>query len=78
MGDLDCDISKSPPESNTWKLQFLSLLYQLDQLISEPTRVLIDEKLSWDLHVEKTCKKVGVALLLGNELSHLFLIVFCK
>ncbi len=21
--------------------------------------VLIDEKLSWDLHVEKTCKKVG-------------------
>ena len=39
MGDLNCDVSKIPPESNTRKLQFLSLLYQLDQLISEPTRV---------------------------------------
>ena len=39
MGDLNCDVSKSPPESNTRKLQFLSLLYQLDQLIDEPTRV---------------------------------------
>ena len=39
MGDLNCDVSKFPPESNTRKLQFLSLLYQLDQLISEPTRV---------------------------------------
>ena len=39
MGDLNCDVSKSSPESNTRKLQLLSLLYQLDQLISEPTRV---------------------------------------
>ena len=39
MRDLNCDVSKTPPESNTRKLQFLSLLYQLDQLISEPTRV---------------------------------------
>lgn len=39
MGDLNCDISKFSPESYTRKLQFLSLLYQLDQLISEPTRV---------------------------------------
>ena len=40
MGDLNCDVSKTPPpQSNTRKLQFLSLLYQLDQLISEPTRV---------------------------------------
>ena len=39
MGDLNCDVSKTPPESNTRKLQLLSLLYQLDQLISEPTRV---------------------------------------
>ena len=39
MGDLNCDVSKFPSESNTRKLQFLSLLYQLDQLISEPTRV---------------------------------------
>ena len=24
--------------------------------------VLIDEKLSWDLHVDKTCKKVGSSI----------------
>ena len=39
MGDLNCDVSKLPSESNTRKLQFLFLLYQLDQLISEPTKV---------------------------------------
>ena len=39
MGDLNCDLSKFPLESNARKLQFLSSLYQLDQLINEPTRV---------------------------------------
>jgi hypothetical protein len=39
MGDLNCDISKFPQDSNARKLQFLSSLYQLDQLINEPTRV---------------------------------------
>ena len=39
MGDLNCDISKFPQDSDARKLQFLSSLYQLDQLINEPTRV---------------------------------------
>ena len=39
MEDLNRDVCTFPPESDTRKLQFLSLLYQLDQLISEPTRV---------------------------------------
>ncbi len=39
MGDLNCDILKSPCESHTRKLQFLSSLYQFDQLIDEPTRI---------------------------------------
>ena len=39
MGNLNCEVSKTTPESNTRNLQLLSLLYQLDQLISEPTRV---------------------------------------
>ena len=36
---MNCDYFKNPPESHTQKLQFLSSIYQLQQLISEPTRV---------------------------------------
>ena len=39
MGDLNCDISKFPLDFNARKLQLLSSLYQLNQLIDEPTRV---------------------------------------
>ena len=39
VGDLNCDYMKLPPDSHTRRLQFLCLLYQLDQLINEPTRV---------------------------------------
>ena len=39
MGDVNCDFFKSPPDAHTRKLQFLSSLYQFDQLINEPTRV---------------------------------------
>ena len=39
MGDLNCDVSKFPPDAHTRRLQFLSCVYQLEQLINEPTRV---------------------------------------
>ena len=39
LGDMNCDYFKNPPDSHTQKLQFLSSIYQLQQLISEPTRV---------------------------------------
>ena len=39
MGDLNCDISKTPQDPNTRKLLFSFSLYQFDQLINEPTRV---------------------------------------
>ena len=38
-GDLNCDVSKFPPDAHTRRLQFLSCIYQLEQLINEPTRV---------------------------------------
>jgi hypothetical protein len=40
MGDLNCDVSKFPPHAHTRRLQFLSCIYQLEQLINEPTRVM--------------------------------------
>ena len=39
MGDLNCDVSKFPPDAHTRRLQFISCVYQLEQLINEPTRV---------------------------------------
>ena len=36
---MNCDYLKDPIEPHTRKLQFLSSVYQLEQLISEPTRV---------------------------------------
>ena len=36
---MNCDYSKNPPDLHTQKLQFLSSIYQLQQLISEPTCV---------------------------------------
>ena len=41
MGYFNCDVTKSSPDYNTRGLQFLSTLYQLDQIINEPTRVTI-------------------------------------
>ena len=39
VGDLNCDVNKVPPDSQTHKLQTLSSLYQLTQVINDPTRV---------------------------------------
>jgi exonuclease III len=39
VGDLDCDVNKLTPDTQTRKLQTLCSLYQLSQVINEPTRV---------------------------------------
>ena len=39
LGDLNCDVSKSVPDSHTCKLQLSCSLYQIYQLIKESTRL---------------------------------------
>ena len=39
VGDLNCDVSKVSLDPHTRQLTFLCSLYQIDQLIDEPTRV---------------------------------------
>ena len=39
VGDINCDVMKLPPDAHTQQFNFLSSLYQLDQLINKPTRV---------------------------------------
>ena len=58
MGDLNCDLSKFPLESNARKLQFLSSLYQLDQLINEPTRVTKTSATLIDLFFTNKCENI--------------------
>ena len=39
VGDINCDVMKSPPDAHTQQFNFLSSFYQLNQLINKPTRV---------------------------------------
>ena len=39
LGDMNCDYLKDPIDPHTRKLRFFSSVYQLEQLILEPTRV---------------------------------------
>ena len=41
LGDLNCDWNKTPLDSHTQKLKNICVLYQLSQIIDEPTRVTI-------------------------------------
>ena len=49
MGDVNCDILKSPSDIHTRKLQFLRSLYQCDQLKDRPTRVTENSATAIDL-----------------------------
>ena len=77
MGDLNCDILKSPCESHTRKLQFLSSLYQFDQLIDEPTRITGTSATLIDLiltNKEENISKSGVIHLGLSDHSMIFAI----
>ena len=39
MGDINSDYAKTPLDVHTRTLQFMSSVYQFEQLIKEPTRV---------------------------------------
>jgi hypothetical protein len=67
VGDLNCDFRKSPPDAHTRKLQFLSTLYQFDQLMNETsTRVTKASEILIDLLI--TNKKQNIA---KSGVSHL-------
>ena len=57
IGDLNCDVSKTIPDPHTCKLQFLSSLYQIDQLIKESTRLTPKSATLIDLTLTKMTRK---------------------
>ena len=49
MGDINCDILKPQLDSHSRELEFLSSLYQFDQIINCPTRVTKTSAIAIDL-----------------------------
>ena len=59
VGDINCDVMKSPPDAHTQQFNFLSSLYQLDQLINKPTKVT--KKLSTLIDLVLTTMKENIS-----------------
>ena len=49
MGDINSDYAKTPLDVHTRTMQFISSVYQLEQLIKEPTRVTKSSATTIDL-----------------------------
>ena len=58
VGDLNCDVNKPLPNSHTQRLKILCSLYQLKQLINEPTRVTSTSATLIDLILTNTPEKI--------------------
>ena len=69
LGDLNSDISKSPPDAHTRRLKFLLSLYQFDQLINEPTRVTQALATLIDLLISNEKQNIAKAGVIHLDLS---------
>ena len=58
MGDLNCDLKKPLPDHHTGKLLSLCSLYELTQVISEPTRVTESTSTLIDLILTNTTEHI--------------------
>ena len=58
MGDLNCDVLKPQLDSHSRKLEFLSSLYQFDQLINCPRRVTETSATAIDLIHTNTAENI--------------------
>ena len=58
MGDLNCDFAKSPPDTYTNRIIFLNNLYQMVNLINEPTRVTETSASTIDLILSNTPENI--------------------
>ena len=58
MGDLNCDFGKSPPDTYTNRIISLNNLYQMVNLINEPTRVTETSASTIDLILSNTPENI--------------------
>ena len=66
---MNCDYLKDPIEPHTRKLQFLSSVYQLEQLISEPTRVTDKSATLIDLAFTNDTNNISKSGVIYNGMS---------
>ena len=66
---MNCDYLKDPIGPHTRKLQFLSSVYQLEQLISEPTRVTDKSTTLIDLAFTNDTNNIGKYGVIYNGMS---------
>ena len=58
MGDLNCDLSSKELDHNSTKLMNSADLYDLHQVINEPTRITISSSTMIDLIFTNTVDKI--------------------
>ena len=66
---MNCDYLKDLIEPHTRKLQFLSSVYQLEQLISEPTRVTDKSATLIDLAFNNDTNNIAKSGVIYNGMS---------
>ena len=69
VGDLNCHVNKVPLDSPTHKLQTLSSLYQLTQVINDPTRVTETTSTLMDLILTNKAENISCAGVLHLSIS---------
>ena len=69
LGDMNCDYLKGPIDPHTRKLQFLSSVYQLEQLILEPTRVTDKSSTLIDLAFTNDTNNIAKSGVIHNGMS---------
>ena len=74
LGDMNCDYLKDPIDPHTRKLQFLSSVYQLEQLIFEPTRVTKKSSTLIDLAFTNDMNNIAKSGVILNGMSDHYII----
>lgn len=69
MGDIDYDYMKDSIETHTRKLRFLSSVYQLEELILEPTRVTNKSSTLIDLAFTNDTNNIAKSGMIYNGMS---------
>ena len=78
IGDLNCDFGKSRPDTYTNRIIFLNNLYQMVNLINEPTRVTEASASTIDLILSNTPENIVSSGVSHVGISDHSLIYSCK
>ena len=76
--DFNCDVGKSPPDHQTQKLQLICRRYQIDQLITEPTRVTPTSATATDLILANRSENISESGVIHLGISDHYLVYLVR